>query len=63
MRNCARALAESGAQALKLEGGAELVETVDWQGRALTLRPIRPEDAELEQLAVLVGQRPPWARR
>jgi 3-methyl-2-oxobutanoate hydroxymethyltransferase len=27
-RNCARALAESGAQALKLEGGAELVETV-----------------------------------
>jgi 3-methyl-2-oxobutanoate hydroxymethyltransferase len=27
-RNCARALAESGCQALKLEGGAELVETV-----------------------------------
>ena len=29
-RNCARALAESGAQALKLEGGAELVETVEF---------------------------------
>ena len=27
-RNCARAIAESGAQALKLEGGEELVETV-----------------------------------
>lgn len=27
-RNCARALAESGCQALKLEGGAELVDTV-----------------------------------
>ena len=27
-RNCARAIAESGAQALKLEGGDELVETV-----------------------------------
>jgi len=23
---------------------SELVETIDWQGRALTLRPIRPED-------------------
>jgi 3-methyl-2-oxobutanoate hydroxymethyltransferase len=29
-RNCARALAESGAQGLKLEGGAELVETVEY---------------------------------
>ena len=29
-RNCARAIAESGAQALKLEGGAELVETVEF---------------------------------
>jgi 3-methyl-2-oxobutanoate hydroxymethyltransferase len=29
-RNCARAMAESGAQALKLEGGAELVETVEF---------------------------------
>ena len=29
-RNCARATAESGAQALKLEGGAELVETVEF---------------------------------
>ena len=29
-RNCARALAESGAQGLKLEGGAELVETVEF---------------------------------
>ena len=31
-RNCARATAESGAQALKLEGGAELVETVPAPG-------------------------------
>ena len=29
-RNCARATAESGAQALKLEGGDELVETVEF---------------------------------
>jgi 3-methyl-2-oxobutanoate hydroxymethyltransferase len=29
-RNCARALAESGCQALKLEGGAELVDTVEF---------------------------------
>ena len=29
-RNCARATAESGAQALKLEGGEELVETVEF---------------------------------
>ncbi len=29
-RNCARAMAESGCQALKLEGGAELVETVEY---------------------------------
>lgn len=29
-RNCARAMAESGAQGLKLEGGAELVETVEF---------------------------------
>ena len=29
-RNCAKALAESGAQGLKLEGGAELVETVEF---------------------------------
>ena len=29
-RNCARALAESGCQALKLEGGAELVSTVEF---------------------------------
>ena len=29
-RNSARAIAESGAQALKLEGGAELVETVEF---------------------------------
>jgi 3-methyl-2-oxobutanoate hydroxymethyltransferase len=29
-RNCARALAESGCQALKLEGGAELVNTVEF---------------------------------
>jgi 3-methyl-2-oxobutanoate hydroxymethyltransferase len=29
-RNCARALAESGAQGLKLEGGAELVDTVEY---------------------------------
>ncbi len=29
-RNCARAMAESGCQALKLEGGAELVETVEF---------------------------------
>lgn len=29
-RNCARAIADSGAQALKLEGGAELVETVEF---------------------------------
>ena len=29
-RNCARAIAESGAQALKLEGGAELVDTVEF---------------------------------
>jgi acetyltransferase len=31
---------------------AELVETADWQGRALTLRPIRPED-EAQHLAFL----------
>jgi 3-methyl-2-oxobutanoate hydroxymethyltransferase len=39
-RNCARALAESGCQALKLEGGAELVETVAY----LTARgiPVMP---------------------
>jgi 3-methyl-2-oxobutanoate hydroxymethyltransferase len=29
-RNCARAMAESGAQGLKLEGGAELVDTVEF---------------------------------
>lgn len=29
-RNCARAMAESGCQALKLEGGAELVKTVEF---------------------------------
>lgn len=29
-RNCARAMAESGCQALKLEGGAELVDTVEF---------------------------------
>ena len=32
-RNCARATAESGAQALKLEGGEELVETVEFLTR------------------------------
>ncbi len=32
-RNCVRAIAESGAQALKLEGGAELVETVEFLSR------------------------------
>jgi acetyltransferase len=31
---------------------AELVETLDWQGRPLTLRPIRPED-EAQHLAFL----------
>jgi acetyltransferase len=31
---------------------SELVETIDWQGRALTLRPIRPED-EAQHLAFL----------
>ena len=31
---------------------SQLVETVDWQGRALTLRPIRPED-EPQHLAFL----------
>jgi 3-methyl-2-oxobutanoate hydroxymethyltransferase len=39
-RNCARALAQSGCQALKLEGGAELVDTVAY----LTARgiPVMP---------------------
>lgn len=32
-RHCARAIAESGAQGLKLEGGAELVETVEFLTR------------------------------
>ena len=31
---------------------SELIETIDWQGRALTLRPIRPED-EAQHLAFL----------
>ncbi len=39
-RNCARAMAESGAQALKLEGGAELVETVEYLvARGLPIMP------------------------
>lgn len=39
-RNCARALAESGAQGLKLEGGAELVETVEFLvARGLPIMP------------------------
>ena len=36
---------------------SELVETLDWQGRALTLRPIKPED-EAQHLAFL-GQLSP----
>jgi 3-methyl-2-oxobutanoate hydroxymethyltransferase len=39
-RNCARAMAESGAQGLKLEGGAELVETVEFLvARGLPIMP------------------------
>ena len=39
-RNCARAMAESGAQGLKLEGGAELVETVAFLvARGLPIMP------------------------
>lgn len=39
-RNCARAMAESGAQALKLEGAAELVETVEYLvARGLPIMP------------------------
>lgn len=39
-RNCAHAMAESGAQALKLEGGAELVETVEFLvARGLPIMP------------------------
>ena len=39
-RNCARAMAESGAQGLKLEGGAELVETVEFlAARGIPIMP------------------------
>ena len=39
-RNCARAMAESGAQGLKLEGGTELVETVEFLvARGLPIMP------------------------
>lgn len=39
-RNCARAMAESGAQGLKLEGGVELVETVEFLvARGLPIMP------------------------
>ncbi len=39
-RNCARAMAESGCQAIKLEGGAELVETVEFlSSRGIPVMP------------------------
>jgi acetyltransferase len=47
------AAAPGGAQAFAIRPyPAELVETAAWQGRTLTLRPIRPED-EAQHLAFL----------
>ncbi len=47
------AAAPGGAQAFAIRPyPAELVQTLDWQGRSLTLRPIRPED-EAQHLAFL----------
>jgi acetyltransferase len=47
------AAAPGGAQHFAIRPyPSELIETVDWQGRTLTLRPIRPED-EAQHLAFL----------
>ena len=47
------AQAPAGAQHFAIRPyPAQLVETVDWQGRQLTLRPVRPED-EAQHLAFL----------